>query len=72
MQKKRYILFAMMDMYPFGGLEDAKDSFDNEREYKELKTYEKEGFDRFHVLDTETFDTYRSSNGKELPEVDFE
>lgn len=72
MEKKRYILFAMINMYPQGGMDDAQESFDNEAEYKKLKNYQTEGYDRFQVLDTETFETYRSSNGRKLPEVDFE
>lgn len=72
MEKKRYILFAMPLYYPQGGMDDAQESFDTEGEYKELKSYEKEGFNSFQVFDTHTFRTFKSNSGERLPEVDFE
>lgn len=72
MEKKRFILFAMYSQYPFGGMDDAKESFDNQSEYKKLKYYENDGWDNFQVFDTQTFRTFKSYSGKQLPEVDFE
>jgi hypothetical protein len=53
MEKKRFILFAIADYYPTGGMSDSMFSFDTR---EELNDIEGNSFiDEYQVFDVETF-----------------